>query len=75
VPGAQFTTLLTNYYRSIRGKFKVPIFAHVELDLHKVWWEVQARGGYESVTKDKLWKVRWRMKRLAVARVAVASCC
>lgn len=35
----QFTTLLTNFMLGLRGKFKVPTFAHTELDLHRV------RGG------------------------------
>ena len=30
---AAFVTLLTNFYRGLKGKFKVPIFAHQELDL------------------------------------------
>ena len=33
---AAFVTLLTNFYRGLKGKFKVPIFAHQELDLYKV---------------------------------------
>ena len=32
----QFTTLVTNFMLGLRGKFKVPTFAHTELDLHKV---------------------------------------
>ena len=50
-------TLLTNWYRATKGKFKVPIFAHQELDLHKVFWEVQNRGGSQLVTDQKMWKV------------------
>ncbi|KAK9803241.1 hypothetical protein WJX73_008882 [Symbiochloris irregularis] len=52
----RFTTLLTNWYRGARGKFKVPIFAHRELDLHKVFWEVMNRGGFPVVTEQKQWK-------------------
>ncbi|KAK9824407.1 hypothetical protein WJX72_010057 [[Myrmecia] bisecta] len=52
----QFKTLLTNWYRRVKGKFKVPIFAHQELDLHLVFFEVQDRGGYDHVTAQKLWK-------------------
>lgn len=52
----QMRNMLTNYYRQLKGKFKVPIFAHQELDLAKVFWEVQDRGGYELVTSLKLWK-------------------
>ena len=37
----------------------MPIFAHQELDLHRVFWEVQARGGSELVTREKLWKARF----------------
>ena len=53
-----FTCLLINWYRRAKGKYKVPTFAHQELDLHKVFWEVQDRGGYDHVTAHKLWKVR-----------------
>lgn len=49
--------MLTNWYRGLHGKFKVPVFAHVELDLHKIFFEVQSRGGYDVVTNDKQWKV------------------
>ena len=52
----RFTMLLGNWYRINRGKFKVPIFAHQELDLHCVFWEVQARGGSDIVTAEKMWK-------------------
>ena len=51
------TRLLINYYRRAKGKYKVPTFAHQELDLHKVFWEVQDKGGYDQVTNLKLWKV------------------
>ena len=53
----RFVMLLGNWYRINRGKFKVPIFAHQELDLHRVFWEVQARGGSDLVTAEKMWKV------------------
>lgn len=52
-----FTRLLINWYRRAKGKYKVPTFAHQELDLHKVFWEVQDKGGYDQVTALKLWKV------------------
>ena len=53
----QFTTLFTNFYRGLRGKdFKIPRFAHQELNLHAVWWAVMEYGGYESVTANKQWK-------------------
>lgn len=52
-----FTCLLINWYRRAKGKYKVPTFAHQELDLHKVFWEVQDKGGYDQVTNAKLWKV------------------
>lgn len=52
----QFITLLTNFYRGLKGKFKVPTFAHRELDLHAVWWSVMDRGGYEVVTNGKQWR-------------------
>lgn len=40
------------------GKFKPIIFARLELDLHRVFWEVQNRGGYDAVCRGKQWKVR-----------------
>ena len=49
--------LVGNWYRVNRGKFKIPTFAHKELDLHRVFWEVQARGGSDMVTAEKMWKV------------------
>ncbi|RMZ57731.1 hypothetical protein APUTEX25_001701, partial [Auxenochlorella protothecoides] len=52
----EFTTLLTNFYRGLKGKYKVPTFAHRDLDLHTVFWAVSARGGYETVTAGKQWK-------------------
>ena len=27
---------LTNFYRGLKGKFKIPTFAHTELDLYTV---------------------------------------
>ena len=53
----RFLMLVGNWYRLNRGKFKVPTFAHRELDLYRVFWEVQARGGSDVVTAEKLWKV------------------
>ena len=35
---------------------KVPTFCHVELDLHRVFAEVQARGGFRAVTDAKRWR-------------------
>jgi hypothetical protein len=32
----EFTTLVTNFYTGLKGRFKIPIFAHHELDLHAV---------------------------------------
>ena len=53
----RFLMLVGNWYRVNRGKFKIPTFAHKELDLHRVFWEVQARGGSDMVTAEKMWKV------------------
>ena len=39
------------------GKYKLVTFAHRELNLHKVFWEVQSRGGYQAVCATKQWKV------------------
>lgn len=52
----QLTRMLTNYLLSVRGKFKPIIFARLELDLHRVFWEVQNRGGYDAVCRGKQWK-------------------
>ncbi|GMH41171.1 hypothetical protein BSKO_09081 [Bryopsis sp. KO-2023] len=51
-----FTVLIYNFMRRLKGKFKCPIFAGHELDLHRVFHEVQNRGGYDRVTQLKLWK-------------------
>jgi hypothetical protein len=53
----RFMTLLTNWQRGVHGKFKVPIFAHQELDLYRVFWSVMDKGGYEIVSANKQWKV------------------
>ena len=42
-------------------------FAHRELNLHKVFWEVQSRGGYQAVCATKQWKVRYLL--------CFAQCC
>ncbi|CAL8466956.1 g6492 [Coccomyxa elongata] len=52
----RFMTLLTNWHRGVHGKFKVPIFAHQELDLYRVFWSVMDKGGYEIVSANKHWK-------------------
>ena len=52
----RFKTLLTNWYRGVKGRYKVPVFAHKELDLHKVFWTVQDKGGYDYVCLNKQWK-------------------
>lgn len=49
--------LLSNWYRGVKGRFKVPIFAHQELDLYRVFWAVVDRGGNDHVTFNKQWKV------------------
>ncbi len=54
----RFMTLLGNWVRGVHGRFKVPIFAHRELDLFRVFWSVQDKGGYEIVSANKQWKVR-----------------
>ena len=35
---------------------RTPVFNKAELDLHVVFCEVQALGGYDAVTRDKRWK-------------------
>ena len=53
----RFMTLLANWHRGVHGKFKVPVFAHQELDLYKVFWSVMEKGGYDVVSSNKQWKV------------------
>lgn len=69
----QFITMLTNFYVGLKGKFKIPIFAHKELDLYTVWWAVMERGGYETVTNEKLWKDICRCLRLDLSGQTSAS--
>lgn len=48
---------VSNWYRMYRGKYKIPTFAHREMDIFQVFWAVQQRGGSDRVAKDKQWKV------------------
>ena len=66
------SALMTVSVSSTAGKFKPIIFARMELDLHRVFWEVQNRGGYNAVCRAKLWKVR--MCCCAVTRSSWQSC-
>jgi len=52
----QFLCMLENFYVGLKGRFKTPTFAHRELDLHRVWWSVMDRNGYESVSAQKQWR-------------------
>ena len=70
----QLKNLLVNWYRRAKGKYKVPVFAHQELDLHKVFWEVQDRGGYDHVTAHKLWKVGLYISDLVHLPLEVKIC-
>ncbi len=56
------------------GKFKPIIFARLELDLHRVFWEVQNRGGYNAVCRGKQWKVRLDRAPAAGLTISVAPC-
>lgn len=69
----QFMVLLTNFYMGLKGKYKVPIFAHRELDIYTVWWSVVERGGYESVTAEKQWKDICRCLNLDLSGQTSAS--
>lgn len=53
----RWLTLLANWHRGVHGKFKVPMFAHRELDLFTVFWAVMDKGGYGVVSAKKQWKV------------------
>jgi monoamine oxidase len=35
---------------------QVPIFCHARLDLHRVYLETRARGGYDAVCTERRWK-------------------
>jgi len=63
----RFMTLLANWHRGVHGKFKVPVFAHSELDLFKVFWSVMEKGGYDIVSTKKQWKVGGCASCLSIA--------
>lgn len=56
LPKDQFLIMLENFYVGLKGRFKIPTFAHRELDLHRVWWSVMDRYGYEAVCASKQWR-------------------
>jgi hypothetical protein len=56
LPKEQFLIMLENFYTGLKGRFKIPVFAHRELDLHRVWWSVMDRFGYENVCAEKQWR-------------------
>ena len=39
------------------GKYKLVTLAHQELNIYKVFWDVQARSGYQTGCANKQWKV------------------
>lgn len=59
-PSTGFTEAIHNFHQhhpSGPGRaLKVPTFCHVELDLHRVFVEVQSRGGFRAVTDAKRWR-------------------
>jgi hypothetical protein len=69
----RFLTLLANWHRGVHGKFKVPVFAHRELDLYKVFWSVMDKGGYEVVSSNKQWKVRKVLRLVFRVHIPAAS--
>ena len=69
----QFLLMLKNFYVGLKGKFKIPIFAHKELDLFVVWWSVIERYGYETVTTHKQWKDICRSLHLDLSGQTSAS--
>lgn len=69
----QFMTLITNFYMGLKGRYKIPTFAHKELDLFTVWWAVMQRGGYETVTNEKRWKDICRCLKLDLSGQTSAS--
>ena len=69
----QFMTMVTNFYLGLKGKYKVPIFAHKELDLYTVWWSVMDRYGYEAVSAEKQWKDVCRSLNLDLSGQTSAS--
>ncbi len=69
----QFMLMLRNFYVGLKGRFKIPIFAHKELDLFVVWWSVIERFGYETVTAHKQWKDICRALNLNLSGQTSAS--
>lgn len=60
---AGFPAAKRDFLRSLRrliesqgGRFKVPTFCGKELDLYRVYREVQSRGGYSAVCENKRWR-------------------
>ena len=53
---ASFTSLLEKLHRKAGRKLRVPTFCGEKLDLHKLFCEVQSRGGSEAVTEQRKWK-------------------
>jgi hypothetical protein len=53
---SSFVSLLEKLHRKAGGKLRIPTFCGVKLDLHKLFSEVQSRGGSEAVTEQRKWK-------------------
>ena len=59
LPPSSFLTLLSNFYRGLKGRFKVPTFAHQELDLHTVGGAVGVGGGVGGEGAMRGWVGVW----------------
>lgn len=55
-PRATFLEDLRSHHQALGGELRVPFFCREELDLHRVFVEVQNRGGYHVVTDGKMWR-------------------
>ncbi|KAL5702648.1 hypothetical protein ACHQM5_027840 [Ranunculus cassubicifolius] len=51
-----FMTTLEKLHAAMRTKFMIPIIGGKELDLHRLFVEVTARGGIEKVVRERKWK-------------------
>lgn len=51
-----FFDTLNKFHSALGTKFMVPTIGGKELDLHRLYVEVTARGGLDQVIKDRKWK-------------------
>lgn len=51
-----FFNSLNQFHSAVGSKYQVPTIGGKELDLHRLYVEVTARGGLSKVIKDRKWK-------------------